>query len=179
MPYCPNCGSEVELDSIYCGSCGTRLTSTTAPKHKPSIREPTRSRELYPPKPTQPPPFLASPEYKPHLRYTEAPCLERCCAYCIDDCITNILSCFCYCPGIWYGTAKDSIREGQSYGKGAFGLRVVDYETGMPATCEQSCIRNCVCGCIDPCCCYLMVLVDEEGRRIGDHMAGTIVILDQ
>ncbi len=99
------------------------------------------------------------------------PFVERCVALMIDSFISQIC---CI-----YDIFKDSIREGQSIGKGVMNMRVVDYQTGEPATIGQSCIRNCLCGGLDQCCCYLVAFLNEDGRRIGDQVAGTVVILDQ
>lgn len=101
----------------------------------------------------------------------KAPLGERCVALIVDD-VINTFCCF-------YIIIKDGIREGQSIGKGLFQLRVVDYSTGLPGTIGQSFIRNCLCGWLDICCCYLSALMDEDGRRIGDHIAGTVVIIDR
>lgn len=83
-----------------------------------------------------------------------------------------------FCLGWLYEVGKDYIREGRSIGKGIMGLRVIDFNTGMPATISQSFIRNCVCACVDASCCFLAAIIDEDGRRIGDHVAGTVIIRD-
>lgn len=49
----------------------------------------------------------------------------------------------------------------------------------MPETIGQSFIRNYLCGCLDISCCYLVAIIDDDGRRIGDHLAGTVVIKDR
>jgi uncharacterized RDD family membrane protein YckC len=107
----------------------------------------------------------------------KAPIGERCIALLIDSAIGTILTYVCI--GIFYDCFKDGIREGQSFGKGLMNLRVVDYYSGSPATLGQSFIRNCVCGWLDAVCCFLVVFLNTEGRRIGDQVAGTIVILDR
>jgi uncharacterized RDD family membrane protein YckC len=83
-----------------------------------------------------------------------------------------------FCLGWLYQLLKDGVREGQSIGKGVMGLCVVDFNTGIPTTIGQSFIRNCLCGCVDASCCYLVAFIDEDGRRLGDHAAGTVVIID-
>jgi uncharacterized RDD family membrane protein YckC len=108
----------------------------------------------------------------------KAPIGERCIAFFVDSGIFCVVNVFCYI-GTVYTCLKDGIREGQSIGKGLMGLRVVDFQTGMPATIGQSLIRNCLCGWLDGCCCYLPALIDQDGRRIGDQVAGTVVILDK
>ncbi len=74
---------------------------------------------------------------------------------------------------------KDSIRDGQSIGKSLYRLRVIDFHSGIPATIGQSFIRNWICCWLDAITCYLVALTDDDGRRIGDHMAGTVVIIDR
>lgn len=95
----------------------------------------------------------------------------------IDGCITGAL--YSLCIGWLYDAIKDGVREGQSVGKGMLGLRVVDYHTGVPATIYQSFLRNCIGNCIDVSCCYLVAFIDKDGRRIGDQIAGTVVIQDK
>jgi uncharacterized RDD family membrane protein YckC len=177
MSFCPYCGAEVQPDSLYCLNCGKKLpekkkTPTgvadweTTPTYQPTY-QPAPSvtyKPLYQPKP-----------YHPALK---APMGERCIALLIDNAISSIFS-YVFCVGFIYDIIKDGIREGQSIGKGLMGLRVVDFQTGMPATMGQSFIRNCCPGCLDGCCCYLVALIDQDGRRIGDQAAGTVVILDK
>ncbi|MHA1944708.1 MAG: RDD family protein [Candidatus Hodarchaeales archaeon] len=93
-----------------------------------------------------------------------APLVSRCVAAIIDipfNCIP--------CYGLW----KDGIRDGQSFGKGLMGLRVVNFTTGNSATIMDSCLRN-FCSCCPPLC-----LITSGHRRFGDMIAGTIVIKDQ
>ena len=175
MPkYCPSCGHQTEPDSIYCLNCGKKLSERSFTESRTSWETPTQPsrpvtyqrpgyRQLYQPRP-----------FHPSLK---APLAERCIASLIDSFIGGILSYICI--GVFYSCFKDGIREGQSFGKGALNLRVVDYISGTPATLGQSFIRNCVCGWLDAMCCYLPALVSADGRRIGDHIAGTIVILDR
>ncbi|NHJ01271.1 MAG: hypothetical protein EAX86_03970 [Candidatus Heimdallarchaeota archaeon] len=169
--YCPFCGAEVDRDSIYCLNCGKKL-----PESHPSPKRVTSSWEASPPSPKFQPQQAYSPQYRsrPYHPRLKAPIAERLVALCIDNFLSSIgLACLCY--GVW----KDGIRDGQSFGKGLMNLRVIDYRTGEPATIGQSCIRNCLCGWLDTLCCYLVALVDGNGRRIGDQIAGTVVILDQ
>lgn len=173
MAYCPFCGADVQPDSLYCLNCGKKL-----PEKKPAgvaDWEAPPTPPTYQPAPTA----MYKPMYQPRPYHPamKAPMGERCIGYLIDYAISSILSYFCI--GIVYTIIKDGIREGQSLGKGLMGLRVVDFQTGMPATIGQSFIRNCCPGCLDGCCCYLVALIDQDGRRIGDQAAGTVVILDK
>ncbi|MHA1967141.1 MAG: RDD family protein [Candidatus Hodarchaeales archaeon] len=94
----------------------------------------------------------------------QAPCIDRCVAYIIDDFLSIIPFYFCF---------KDGIRDGQSIGKGLMGLRVVKFDTGEPAQVMDSCLRNC-CDCCPP-----LLLITAGHRHVGDYIAGTIVIKDQ
>jgi hypothetical protein len=174
--YCQYCGTEIDPDSVYCKKCGKKVSSTIKDKYdqifQPSERSAIKAdtyQQIFPEKPSYPATKPATRVGKP----AEIP--ERCVALLIDDCIASAIPCF----GFIYSWFKDALREGQSVGKGFMGLRVVDFQTGVPASFEQSFLRNCCPGCLDGCCCYLTVLLDENSRRIGDHAAGTIVIQDQ
>jgi uncharacterized RDD family membrane protein YckC len=94
----------------------------------------------------------------------QAPCMDRCLAYFIDDIFSVIPFYFCI---------KDGIRDGRSIGKGLMGLRVVKFDTGQPATIMDSCLRNC-CSLCPP-----VLLITAGHRRVGDYIAGTIVIKDE
>jgi uncharacterized RDD family membrane protein YckC len=101
----------------------------------------------------------------------QAPCVDRCVASIIDGCVTSILVITCIGPLI-YALVKDGIRDGQSFGKGMMGLRVVNFTTGRPATIGSSCLRN-FCALCPP-----LLLVTKGRRRFGDFIGGTIVIKD-
>ena len=175
VKYCPNCGEETDPDSIYCLNCGKKLPETgPAGPPAPAYQAPRQSPA---PRPYQAPGYKPVYQPQPYHPSMKAPIGERCIALIVDNFITSLLSYVCI--GVFYACMKDGIRDGQSFGKGLMNLRVVDYSTGMPATIGQSFIRNCLCSCVDGACCYLVALTSEDGRRIGDHVAGTIVILDR
>ncbi|MHA1450629.1 MAG: zinc ribbon domain-containing protein [Candidatus Hodarchaeales archaeon] len=169
MRYCPNCGANVDPDGVFCSNCGSKLPKSAPVREIGEEKTPpvTRAQYYKPGYSYRPTPYRPRP-YHPSMK---APMIERIIAYFVDS-VINQVCCF-------YSVVKDGIREGQSIGKGFFEMRVVDFATGQPATYEQSCIRNCLCGWLDGCCCYLMPFIDEDGRRIGDHVAGTIVIVDR
>lgn len=83
---------------------------------------------------------------------------------------------------IWYGFTKDGRDAGQSIGKDMMDLMVVSTETNAPCTVGQSAIRALILWLvglipvvgwiIEP----IMVLADQDGRRLGDRAAGTQVI---
>lgn len=84
--------------------------------------------------------------------------------------------------GLYYTFAKDGFEAGQSFGKRAFNLMVVNVVTNRPCSLGESFGRNgiqallgvipIVGWLIEP----LAVLLDENGRRLGDKAAGTQVI---
>lgn len=83
---------------------------------------------------------------------------------------------------IYYNFTKDGHDNGRSYGKRAMGLMVVNIKTNTPCTVGESSLRALmlalmnaipgVGGLIEP----LVALVQEDGRRVGDMVAGTQVI---
>lgn len=84
--------------------------------------------------------------------------------------------------GFWYLFAKDGLGRGQSWGKRAMDLMVVDIKTNKPCTKSKSLARNLIMTglglipyigwLIEP----VAVLADDDGRRLGDKVAGTMVI---
>ncbi|MHA2363996.1 MAG: zinc-ribbon domain-containing protein [Candidatus Hodarchaeales archaeon] len=178
MKYCPQCGNEIKEDDRFCGNCGYQIPLEQKIEQPVQVdyqpKQPTYASPSYQEPPSYP--YEQRPVYqqvRPPHTYNLGPLGDRCVASCIDSLITSGLSCFLYVPGICYAMFKDGINQGQSIGKSAMNLRVIDYNTGLPASYGQSCIRNC-CDC-----CICWVLVDTEGRRIGDHFAGTIVVKDE
>lgn len=83
---------------------------------------------------------------------------------------------------IAYQLLKDGFGQGQSYGKRALKLVVIDLETNKPINKSKSLVRNivsCLLGLvpivgnfIEP----IMVLATEDGRKLGDRAANTMVI---
>jgi uncharacterized RDD family membrane protein YckC len=83
---------------------------------------------------------------------------------------------------IYYNFTKDGQNEGRSIGKRAMGLMVVNIKTNRPCSIGESSLRALMLGVlnavpvvgslIEP----LIVLVQEDGRRVGDMVAGTQVI---
>jgi uncharacterized RDD family membrane protein YckC len=188
--FCPSCGKE----SIAKGPA-KQLSGNENPYSSNQNRAPTyqSNQNTYsrPPPPFQPSkPTQYQQQYQPPyntgyqnqivkravnapFNYRIAPLGDRIIAYFIDGCITSFGMCFCYLPGIIYALFKDGMREGRSFGKGASNLRVINFNTGYPATPMESCIRN-VC---NVCVCWLFF--EPNQRHIGDLIAGTIVIKDE
>lgn len=76
-----------------------------------------------------------------------------------------------------YQLLKDGMFNGQSIGKKAMGLRTITVETKEPCSIGKSVIRNLISALvsfvpIEP----ILVLVTNDGRKLGDKAAGTIVI---
>ncbi|MEQ7800308.1 RDD family protein [Pedobacter sp. ASV1-7] len=77
---------------------------------------------------------------------------------------------------------KDGFKNGQSPGKRAMKLMVIDLDTNMPCTRKKSCLRNVIVlllgfvpfvgSFIEP----VMVFATADGRRLGDRAANTMVI---
>lgn len=180
MTYCPDCGREVESGSSYCLNCGKKLPEDV------STRKISQSWESPPTKPYQPPDYQQQVSYRPPTRPVYQPrpyhpsmkasLGDRCIALLGDEVISCVFA--CCSVGCVYDLIKDTIRDGQSIGKGMVGLRVIDHQRGIPATMGQSITRNCTMCCVDVWCCYLVAFIDKDGRHIGDHMAGTVVIRD-
>lgn len=163
---CPNCGNRVSNTVAHCPYCNFRLSYKPFPKV-------TAAGPPY--KTYSPSNFNGSvsiDDYSALRGYQLAPLGSRIAAYCIDTIVMSVgeVVCACVC---FYGLFKDGLNEGRSVGKNAMHLRVINYNTGAPATYGESCVRN-FCSC---CPCWLFV--DKEHRRIGDYIAGTIVIKDE
>ena len=81
-----------------------------------------------------------------------------------------------------YGLLKDGMARGQSIGKKAAGIMVVDLDENVPCGKAKSLLRNLipillaivpfVGWLVEP----IMVLIAEDGRRLGDRVASTQVI---
>jgi len=92
----------------------------------------------------------------------------------------NMLATFAW--AVYYALTKDGHGNGQSIGKKACGLMVINIDTGEPCSLGQSIGRGMVSGALgaipllgwfmEP----IMVLADGDGRRLADHAADTQVI---
>ena len=70
MPYCENCGSEINPNAKFCGNCGVARNQTAAPKRVATTQstQPKRERLSYyspptTPAPTAPAPIIQAPAY--------------------------------------------------------------------------------------------------------------------
>jgi uncharacterized RDD family membrane protein YckC len=197
--FCPGCGEPVQpwnalATARYCGACGASLDLVPDPDRLRvpcATPQPTgEERRTYPRAPLGPrvaailidaiiavsivlPGFLLLVFGLVENRRESA------------GLYTNIGGALFVIGGLWffwYGFAKDGFRVGQSIGKRSAGLIVVHLATGQPCTRTQSLIRNLVHGLLfmvgglplllEP----LAVLLDPNGRRIGDHVAHTQVV---
>jgi uncharacterized RDD family membrane protein YckC len=83
---------------------------------------------------------------------------------------------------IYYSFTKDAYDNGKSIGKRTVGLMVVNISTNKPCTKGESALRALMLGVmsaipfvgtlVEP----LVLLVNQDGRRVGDMVAGTQVI---
>lgn len=198
--FCPNCGAPVAATDKFCQTCGAKLIDQTdARPQKPYTQPPVQPQPQHPygqPTPTQysgpyapptqpitpgqpPGPYAgrimpvqrAGPEYYAQVK---AGLGSRVLAYILDSLIFGFIGSFCFIIP-WF---KDVIPErGKSFGKAMLNLKVVDYDTGLPITAGQACMRNFG---------YLLTLgfdifvpfCTSDGRRVGDYLAGSIVIED-
>lgn len=179
--FCPNCGSSTATADKFCLNCGKKLVEDSAPSpkaQKPQYETPAQQAPYVPPQPyapTQPyapaQPMPVSGGGIPKHAYAQlrASYGDRFVAYIIDNCISS------FCPPL--GCFRDIIPEtGKGFGKGMMKLMVVDYDTGLPITAGQACVRTlCFISIIDA----FMPLCNDEGRRIGDFVANTIVLEDR
>lgn len=81
-----------------------------------------------------------------------------------------------------YNLIKDGLGEGQSWGKKACGLMVINIDTNLPCNKGQSCLRNFISTLVaiipyvgwlvEP----IMAMATDDGRKFGDKVAKTQVI---
>lgn len=93
-----------------------------------------------------------------------------------------ILAVLMYALPIAYGLIKDGLWNGQSVGKRALSIMVVNLDTHQPCTKGTSALRNLISALvaiipfigwlIEP----IMVLATDDGRKLGDKAARTMVI---
>jgi len=172
MENCSFCNARLRREDNFCPDCGkeikrSRSSLAGAPPPEPSYKPPERyPRQTYYQKGAQ----------RYHLQSMVAPaqCSDRITAFFIDYCIVG---CTINCVtlggcGQFYLYFKDGYDQGRSLGKKHVGIRVINYQTGMPATYMESCARN-ICKCPPT------VYCNSEYRGLGDLIAGTMVIQDR
>jgi uncharacterized RDD family membrane protein YckC len=70
----------------------------------------------------------------------------------------------------------DGFSGGQSYGKRALGMHVIDAKTGAPCSFGQSFLRNVLLAILGPI--DWIFIFGERHQRLGDMAAGTVVITE-
>ncbi len=171
--FCPNCGSSTAPEDKFCLNCGKQLGTASEPAPKAQAPQAQPAQPQYvPPQPyvqAQTMPVAGGRIPKEHYISLKGNYCDRGFALIIDGCISNI------CPPL--GCFRDIIPEtGRGFGKSIMKLKVVDYDTGRQITAGQACIRNiCFITIID----LFLPLCNEEGRRLGDFIANTIVLEDR
>ena len=87
-----------------------------------------------------------------------------------------VLIILCALFGLLYTLLADGLEGGQSLGKRLVGIRVVSQGTGSPCTFGQSFVRNLLLTVLGPI--DWVFIFGERHQRLGDKVAGTIVIPD-
>ena len=208
---CPSCGNRIEDAPSYQPAQPTptyQPPAVSQPPSRPTYEAPGRAAgPTFTPTraPTRQRSFRGAPPANMGDRIIAA-IIDDCCISWIVNMVWStaftMISCFtcgigACCPVLWipwgcvYMWVRDGFNEGKGIGKGMMNLRVVDYETGAPATYGQSIIRNCTrdiitCICTTCCCCLmgcpvscLFALGNDEGRALHDNVGGTIVISEK
>jgi uncharacterized RDD family membrane protein YckC len=93
-----------------------------------------------------------------------------------------IIAALLYLLPLWYSLFKDGFGQGQSWGKKALNLQVIQEETNEACSYKKSFVRNGVMALlnlvpmvgsfIEP----IVLLVSNDGKRLGDKAAKTVVI---
>jgi len=81
--------------------------------------------------------------------------------------------------GLWsafYYLFADGFPGGQSLGKRWIGMYVIDEKSGEPCTWGDSLVRNFFLAALGPI--DWIFIFGEKHQRLGDKVAGTIVVLD-
>lgn len=76
----------------------------------------------------------------------------------------------------FYYFFSDGFSGGQSYGKRALGMHVIDAKTGAPCSFGQSFLRNILLAILGPID-WIFIFGDRR-QRLGDMAAGTVVITE-
>lgn len=83
-------------------------------------------------------------------------------------------------PGVlwsmFYFLLADGFPGGQSFGKRWIGMYVIDEKTGAPCSFGASFVRNFFLAALGPI--DWIFIFGEKHQRLGDKVAGTIVVLD-
>ena len=74
-----------------------------------------------------------------------------------------------------YYLFADGLEGGQSYAKRLFNIRVVDATDGAPCSFGKSFVRNLLLALLGPID-WIFILFTDKKQRLGDIVAGTIVV---
>ena len=168
--FCPNCGAATSTDDRFCPDCGKALIEDVQPPIPPHQTQDQHTSTKGPyaqAKHVSSTTGIQKSEY-PRLK---AHYIDRCIALLLDGIISSILF------PLWL--LRDIVPEkGKSFGKSFLKLKVINYDTGLPISGGQAVVRNIFL--------YLFCWIDifiplftSDGRRIGDHIANTIVLEDR
>jgi uncharacterized RDD family membrane protein YckC len=76
---------------------------------------------------------------------------------------------------VLYYLLADGFQHGQSVAKRWFGIAVVDANDGSPCSMIRSCVRNLALAILGPLD-WVFILFTARKQRLGDMMAGTVVV---
>jgi uncharacterized RDD family membrane protein YckC len=94
----------------------------------------------------------------------------------VSDTLGTVLFVIALIVSIAYYFLADALPGGQSYGKRALGIRVIDEKTQQPCSAAQSLIRNLLLAILGPI--DWVFIFGAKHQRLGDKAAGTIVVTD-
>lgn len=103
-----------------------------------------------------------------------APVLLGVAAFAVSDKFGALVYLIAILWALCYYFLADCMPNGQSFAKQWLGTRVVDRLTGKPCTCGQSFVRNLFLFFLGPI--DWVFIFGERNQRLGDKVAGTIVI---
>jgi len=199
--FCPKCGAQAPDESAFCPKCGAGLHSAEAQQPRPAAPP---DRPVPPAPPASPPPPTPPAAGTAGTLYPKGPLGARLLALIADSIIAAALLplgvlllyasairgeppllgiMLASIGGIWqlaYTLGRD-VFGGAGFGKRLTGLVVTSVESGSIASAGATVLRQIVLlalglipavgGLIEP----IVVLVDKDGRRLGDKAAKTHV----